>query len=84
MGETLVTVSTTDEAGNANQCSFKVTVSKQAPQPEPTPTPTPTPPTGAEQPAQGCGCTSSSVGVNATWGLVLMAVSRRRRMHPRD
>jgi uncharacterized protein (TIGR03382 family) len=96
VGETLVTARTTDEAGNANQCSFKVTVIKQASQPEPDPKPTPTPtpeptPTtpepepGETPPAQGCGCTSSSAGVSATWSLLLLAsaVSRRRRRHPR-
>jgi uncharacterized protein (TIGR03382 family) len=95
VGETLVTVRTTDEAGNASQCSFKVAVSKQASPPEPDPKPTPptpepkpTPPEPSPDetpPAQGCGCTSSSAGVSATWSLLLLAsvLSRRRQSHER-
>ncbi|WP_158502263.1 ELWxxDGT repeat protein [Vitiosangium sp. GDMCC 1.1324] len=77
VGTTVVTVTATDTAGNRSQCTFEVTVTRNAVPEEP----------GPQQPepkAEGYACSSGGPGAGAFWSLlVLLAVACvRRRASP--
>jgi MYXO-CTERM domain-containing protein len=68
VGETSVTVTATDDAGNSGTCSFNVSVTKVAAPPAAT--------------GGGCGCSTSdnnpSLAILGAFGLALFAGRRRR------
>ena len=75
VGTHVVTVSATDTGGRRSQCTFSVTVNRQA-SPEPQPAPGP-------ESQSGCGgCASSSAGTSgAAWGLLLLGLAVMRRLN---
>jgi ELWxxDGT repeat protein len=80
LGTTVVTVTATDTAGNASQCTFEVTVKPKATEPAPE-EPAPEEP---EPEVNGGGCASvpGAPGAAALWGLLALlagASARRRR-----